>query len=201
MVCLQRRYIALYQFRAKCCSAYSCQDFGGSLQILHLISPPPPCAFFLRGRWNLWIFNRISRFLSIYVLFHSIVGATVKVHQFFCILHFCHTCSLYRVELVVQFPERGATQVLSCLFPGVLWLWHFLRGAFGKSCTFTHIILHSDQSKKMKISILTSGHGAFGSTMHWRRHLRNDVTNDVIFTLYNDTGWKTGEKENSIYIK
>ena len=42
-----------------------------------------------------------------------------------CILHFCHTCSLYRVELVVQFPARGSTQVLLCLFPGVLWLWHF----------------------------------------------------------------------------
>ena len=30
------------------------------------------------------------------------------------------------VELVVQFPARGSTQVLLCLFPGVLWLWHFL---------------------------------------------------------------------------
>ena len=49
----------------------------------------------------------------------------MTVHQFFCILHFCHTCYLCRVELVVQFPARGSTQVL-CLFPGVLWLWHFL---------------------------------------------------------------------------
>ena len=48
------------------------------------------------------------------------------VLQFFCILHFCHTCSLCRVELVVQFPARGSAQVLLCLFPGVLWLWHFL---------------------------------------------------------------------------
>ena len=47
----------------------------------------------------------------------SIVGATVTVHQFFCILHFCHTCYLCRVELVVQFPSRGSTQVLLCLFP------------------------------------------------------------------------------------
>ena len=46
----------------------------------------------------------------------SIVGATVTVHQFFCILHFCHTCSLCRVELVEQFPARGLTQVLLCLF-------------------------------------------------------------------------------------
>ena len=52
----------------------------------------------------------------------SIVDATVTVHQFFCILHFCHTCSLCRVELVVQFPARGSTQVLLCLFPDVLWL-------------------------------------------------------------------------------
>ena len=51
----------------------------------------------------------------------------MTVHRFFCILHFCHTCSLCRVELVVQFPARGSTQVLLCLFPGVLWLWHFLH--------------------------------------------------------------------------
>ena len=52
----------------------------------------------------------------------SIVGATVTVRQFFCVLHFCHTCSLCRVELEVQFPAMGSTQVLLCLFPGVLWL-------------------------------------------------------------------------------
>ena len=52
---------------------------------------------------------------------------TVTVHKFFCILHFCHTCSLCRVELVVQFPASGSTQVLLCLFPGVLWLWHLLH--------------------------------------------------------------------------
>ena len=45
--------------------------------------------------------------------------------SFFCIVHFCHTCSLCRVELVVQFPARGSSQVL-CLFPGVLWLWHYI---------------------------------------------------------------------------
>ena len=48
------------------------------------------------------------------------------MNQFFCILHFCHTCSLCRVELVVHFPARGSNQVLLCLTPGVLWLWHFL---------------------------------------------------------------------------
>ena len=46
----------------------------------------------------------------------TIVGATVKVHQFFCILHICHTCSLCHVELVVKFPARGSTQILLCLF-------------------------------------------------------------------------------------
>ena len=50
----------------------------------------------------------------------SIVGATVTVHQFFCILHFCLTCSLCRVELVVQFPAKGSTQVLLYLFPGCI---------------------------------------------------------------------------------
>ena len=56
----------------------------------------------------------------------SIFGVTVTVHQFFCILHFCHTFSLCRVRLVTQFPARSSTQVLLCLFPGVLWLWQFL---------------------------------------------------------------------------
>ena len=42
-----------------------------------------------------------------------------SVQQFFYVLHFYHTCSLCRVELVVQFPARGSTQVVLCLFPGV----------------------------------------------------------------------------------
>ena len=46
----------------------------------------------------------------------SIVGSTLTVHQFFWILQFCHTCSLCHVELVVQFPTKGSTQVLLCLF-------------------------------------------------------------------------------------
>ena len=69
----------------------------------------------------------------------SIVGATVTVHQFFCILHFCHTCSLCHVELVVQFPARGSTQVLLCLFPGVLWLWHFLYSVGPHPVSSLHI--------------------------------------------------------------
>ena len=72
----------------------------------------------------------------------SIFGATVTVHQFFCILHFCHTCSLCRVELVVQFPARGSTQVL-CLFPGVLWLWHFLYSVGPHPVSSLHIYTFS----------------------------------------------------------
>ena len=71
----------------------------------------------------------------------SFVGATVTGHQFFCILHFCHTCSLCRVELVVQFPARGSTQVLLCLFPGGFsnWLWHFLYSADLYPLSILHI--------------------------------------------------------------
>ena len=71
----------------------------------------------------------------------SIDGATVTVHQFFCILLFCHTCSLCRVELVVQFPARGSTQVLLCHFPGVLWLWHFLYSVGPHPVSSLHIYI------------------------------------------------------------
>ena len=60
-------------------------------------------------------------------------------HQLFCILHFCHTCSLCRVELVLQVPARGSTQVLLCLFPGVLWLWHFLYSVGPHPVSSLHI--------------------------------------------------------------
>ena len=72
-------------------------------------------------------------------LWCSIVGATVTVHQFFCILHFYHTCSLCRVELVVQFPARGSTHVLLCPLPGVLWLWHFLYSVGPHPVSSLHI--------------------------------------------------------------
>ena len=41
-------------------------------------------------------------------------------------LHFCHNCSLCHVELVAKFLTRVSSQVLLCLFPRVLWMWHFL---------------------------------------------------------------------------
>ena len=46
---------------------------------------------------------------------------------------------LCRVELVVQFPARGSTQVLLCLFPGVLWLWHFLYSVGPHPLSSLHI--------------------------------------------------------------
>ena len=69
----------------------------------------------------------------------SIVGASVTMQQFFCILHFCHTCSLCQVELVVQFPARGSTQMLLWFFPGVLWLWHFLYSVGPHPVSSLHI--------------------------------------------------------------
>ena len=61
-------------------------------------------------------------------------GALLLVPQWQCISSFvfyifCRTCSLCRVELVVQFPARGSTQELLYLFPGVLWLWRELGWA------------------------------------------------------------------------
>ena len=72
-------------------------------------------------------------------MLYSIVGATVTVHQLFCILHFCHTCSLCHVTLVVQFPPRGSTQLLLCLFPCVLWLLHFLYSVGPHPVSSLHI--------------------------------------------------------------
>ena len=70
----------------------------------------------------------------------------MTVHQFFCILHFCHTCSLCHVELVVQFPTRGSTQVLLCLFPGVLWLWPFIYSV-GPHFVVSQVFMASAASK------------------------------------------------------
>ena len=40
---------------------------------------------------------------------------------------------------VVQFPARGSTQVLLCLFPGVLWLWLFLYSVVPHPVSCLHI--------------------------------------------------------------
>ena len=44
-----------------------------------------------------------------------------------------------RAELVVQFSARGPTQVLLCLFPDVLWLWHFLYSVSPHPVSSLHI--------------------------------------------------------------
>ena len=64
---------------------------------------------------------------------------TKKERYHFGDITFCHTCSLCRVELVVQFPARGSTQVLLCFFPGVLWLWHFLYSVGPHPVSSLHI--------------------------------------------------------------
>ena len=71
-------------------------------------------------------------------------GALLLVPQWRCIssfvfLQFCQTCFLCRVELVVRFPPKGSTQVLLCLFPGVLWLWHFLYSVGPHSVSSLHL--------------------------------------------------------------
>ena len=76
------------------------------------------------------------------VNFHR--GSLLLVSQWQCISSFvfyifCHTCSLCRVELVVQFPARGLTQVLLCFFPDVLWLWHFLYSVGPHPVSSLHI--------------------------------------------------------------
>ena len=46
-------------------------------------------------------------------------------------------------ELVVQFPARGSTQVLLCLFPGVLWLWHSLYSVSPHPVSGLHILVYT----------------------------------------------------------
>ena len=97
----------------ECSRVVSVVLWGSNLNIVLVLLP---------GTWSHLCFAGVHECPP----WRSIVGATVTVHQFFCILDFCHTYSLCRVELVVQFPARGSIQVLLCLFPGVLWLWRFL---------------------------------------------------------------------------
>ena len=79
------------------------------------------------------------RIWSIFQIKSDLKWCIHLVHQFFCILHFCHTCSLCRVELVVHFPVRGSTQVLLCLFPGLMWLRHFLYSVGPHPVSSLHI--------------------------------------------------------------
>ena len=86
----------------------------------HLVSP-----LVCRGPWMSTV--------VLYCRCHS-DGASVLLYFIFF-----HTCSLCRVELVVQFSARGSTQVLLCLFPGVLWLWHFLYSVGPHPVSSLHI--------------------------------------------------------------
>ena len=43
------------------------------------------------------------------------------------------------MELVVQFPARGSTEVLLCIFPGLLWLLHFLNSIGQHPVSSLHI--------------------------------------------------------------
>ena len=70
--------------------------------------------------WNIQI-NETYFFL--FVIFFCKFKSFKFLLLFFVLFCFVFTS---RMELVVQFPARGSTQVLLCLFPGVMWLWHFL---------------------------------------------------------------------------
>ena len=47
------------------------------------------------------------------------------------------------MELVVQLFARGSTQVLLCLFPGVLWLRHFLYSVGPHPVSSVHIHVYT----------------------------------------------------------
>ena len=79
----------------------------------------------LRGPW-----------MSTVVLYCWCHSDSVSVLLYFTFLSHLFLC---RVELVVQFPARGSTQVLLCLFPGVLWLWYFLYSVGPHPVSSLHI--------------------------------------------------------------
>ena len=68
-------------------------------------------------------------------------NAVLKIEHFqvFLILRTPHLSILRNLKMVVQFPARGSTQVLLCLFPGVLWLWHFLYSVSPRPVSSLHI--------------------------------------------------------------
>ena len=69
--------------------------------------------------------------LIVYCWCHS-VSASV-------LLYFTFLSHLFPLPCGVQFPARGSTQVLLCLFPGVLWLWHFLYSVGPHPVSTLHI--------------------------------------------------------------
>ena len=129
----------------------------------------------------------------------------MTVHQFFCILHFFHTCSLCRVELVVQFPARGSTQVLLCLFPGVLWPWHFLYSVgpheVSSLHTFTFVVSRAFMAgaASQQETLTPPGHlvsplvcrGPWMSTVVLYRWCHSDSAFILLYFTFNCTDLKT----------
>ena len=89
------------------------------------------------GRWGMGVVPAIIyHWNAVPVIRHASVHFSFLLNM---LCHFCHTCSLCRVELVVQFQARGLTQVLLCLFPGLLWMWHFLYSVGPHPVSSLHI--------------------------------------------------------------
>ena len=65
-------------------------------------------------------------------------GASVLLIFFYIFV----TSSHCRVELAVQFLARGSTQLLLSLFPGVLWLWHYLYSIGPRPVSSLHIYIY-----------------------------------------------------------
>ena len=121
--------------------------------------------------YSRWLEKNIINFfiLFIYLLAntHSPLKASVALYSMYCYVCAVICCIFpFRLEneLVVQFPARGSTQVLLCLFPGVLWLWHFLYSVGPHPVSSLHIYPllcrgHSWRVRLAKQETLTSpGH-------------------------------------------
>ena len=107
-----------------------------------LISLP----FFLRSS-NICLKNCFSDnfFLRAFIFPHAKFLKTRNLHLLWlqtklCLILTTPWLPVYkRFCTVVQFPARGLTQVLLCLFPGVLWLWHFLYSVCPHPVSSLHI--------------------------------------------------------------
>ena len=81
---------------------------------------------------NIWTF--IHSFYS-----HCYDGAFSWSIKFSIDNFFSAQIDWQNVELVVQFPARGSTEVSLCLFPCLLWLWHFLYSVGPRPVSSLHI--------------------------------------------------------------
>ena len=87
----------------------------------------------------------------LYCWCHSDSSSVLLYYTF--LSQFC----LCRVELVVQFPARGSTQVLLCHFPVVLWLWHFLYSVGPHSVSSFHIYTFVVSRAFMTVAVSQAG--------------------------------------------